>query len=50
VRHLTALGTLEQILMLIVVILGILLGHLDVLAKVGGIEQQVVDLDLSRRS
>ena len=45
VRHLTALGTLEQILMLVVVILGILLGDLDVLAKVRGIEQQIVDLD-----
>ena len=46
VCHAATLGTLEQVLVLIVVILGILLGDLDVLAEVGGIEQQVVNLDL----
>ena len=39
-RHLTALGTLEQILMLVVVILGILLGDLDVLPRFCGIESR----------
>jgi len=45
VGHLAALGTLEQVLMLIIIILGILLGDLDVLAKGSSVQQQVIDLD-----
>ncbi len=44
--HVATLGTLEQILVLIVVILGILLGDLDIFGEVGGVQQQIVDLDL----
>ncbi len=46
VSHVATLGTLEQILVLIVVILGILLGDLDILGEVGSVQQQIVDLDL----